>query len=120
MRHQVVWFDIPAEDLVRAVNFYSSVLSQKLEIIEIPGARLVVFPHETDEVAGCIYESQEDKPSAAGILLYFNVDGRLAEAVSEVVPAGGEILKDCHSIGEHGYRAVVLDSEGNRIGLHSN
>jgi predicted enzyme related to lactoylglutathione lyase len=58
--------------------------------------------------------------TSGGILLYMNVDGRIRDAVQKVVPHGGTVIEPTHSIGPHGFRAVVLDSEGNRIALHSN
>jgi hypothetical protein len=54
------------------------------------------------------------------VLLYLNVDGRIRDAVANVVPNGGTVIDDTHPIGPHGFRAIVLDSEGNRVALHSN
>ena len=53
------------------------------------------------------------------MLLYFNCEGRLDEAIAVVEPNGGKVLEQKHQIGPYGFRAVVLDSEGNRIALHS-
>ena len=57
--------------------------------------------------------------SAVGILVYMNVDGRVRDAVAQAQKHGGRVLKAIESIGPHGFRAIVLDSEGNRIALHS-
>jgi predicted enzyme related to lactoylglutathione lyase len=54
------------------------------------------------------------------VLLYLNVDGRIRDAVDKVVPSGGTVIDATHAIGPHGFRAIVLDSEGNRVALHSN
>ena len=54
-----------------------------------------------------------------GLLVYLNVDGRIADAERAVAAGGGQVLKATHAIGPHGYRAIVLDSEGNRVALHS-
>jgi predicted enzyme related to lactoylglutathione lyase len=54
-----------------------------------------------------------------GVLLYLGVEGRLRDAVVQVRAHGGEVLEDVHPIGPHGHRALVRDSEGNRIALHS-
>jgi predicted enzyme related to lactoylglutathione lyase len=59
------------------------------------------------------------KPSADGIMIYFDVNGRLKEAVAAVRANGGTVQQDVHSIGEYGFRAEVLDSEGNCIALHA-
>lgn len=119
MANQVVWFDIPTIDLDRAVAFYSKVLNCEIGIDEYPGGRLAVLPHSGNDVAGCLYQSDVHKPSADGMLLYFNCNDRLCEAVEAAAAAGGQVLQPKHQIGPHGYRAIVLDTEGNRIALHS-
>ena len=55
----------------------------------------------------------------AGVLVYMNVNGRIRDAVSRVEALGGKVVEPMHAIGPHGFRAIVLDSEGNRIALHS-
>ena len=57
--------------------------------------------------------------ATAGILVYMNAEGRIRDALSQVPKHGGKVVEPCKSIGPHGFRAVVLDSEGNRIALHS-
>ncbi len=61
----------------------------------------------------------DEVASKAGILLHMNVDGRMREAMARVSALGGKVLEPARAIGPHGFRAVVLDSEGNRIALHS-
>lgn len=119
MANQVVWFDVPCVDLDRAIAFYSAVLGQKVEKETFPGVSLGVLPHEGNDVGGCLVVSPDVKPSAHGALLYFNCQGRLDAAVDAVGKNGGTVLEPSHPIGPHGFRAVVLDSEGNRIALHS-
>ncbi len=117
MANAVVWFDLPATDLDRAQKFYSAVLDAKIE--RMPGMDGCVLPHKGDEVSGCIVKGADHVPSANGPLLYLSVQGRLDDAISKVEPNGGKILKAKHSIGPYGNCAVVLDSEGNRVSLHS-
>jgi predicted enzyme related to lactoylglutathione lyase len=78
-----------------------------------------VLPHENHEVSGCLHKSDTDKPTTEGALLYFNAQGRLDQAIAAVEPNGGKVLKSKHALGLYGFRAIVLDSEGNRIALHS-
>lgn len=52
-------------------------------------------------------------------MLYLNVDGRIRQAVLMTQEHGGKVIEDVHAIGPHGFRAIVLDSEGNRMVLHS-
>ncbi len=116
MANRVVWFDVPVKDLNRAIGFYSKVLS--VDVSEkFPG--VAVIEHAGSDVSGCLFHSDDAKPSDAGVLLYFNVDWRLDAALETAKASGGKILKEKEQIGEYGYRAIVLDSEGNRIALHS-
>jgi hypothetical protein len=118
MPHQVVWFDVPVRNLDRAIQFYSRILAREVKK-ETEGMEIGVFSHSGDDVAGCLVRSDNEEPSDRGPLLYFNVAGRLDEALTLVAECGGRVLLPKHSIGPHGYRAIVIDSEGNRIALHS-
>lgn len=116
MSNTISWFDLPVIDLERAVTFYSAVLDAEITQ-EFPG--VAVIAHTENEVAGCLFVSEDHQPSVHGALLYFNVDGRLEQAVSLVENLQGTIEKSIHDIGPFGKRAIVIDSEGNRIALHS-
>lgn len=117
MSHRIAWFDIPCTDLERAEAFYHNVLG--IEFIDTgPESGVAVMDHGPGDVAGCLFKNEGWSPSAQGVLMYFPVDGRMNEAVSMVDAHGGSVLEDTQSIGPNGYRAVVLDSEGNRIALH--
>jgi uncharacterized protein len=116
---QVVWFDIPCTDLDRAIRFYSAVLKCEIQKHEGPGFALGVLPHEGQAIGGCLVVGAGVQPSDHGPLLYLNCDGRLDDAVAAVIPQGGKVFTPPHSIAPHGRRAIVLDSEGNRVALHS-
>jgi len=64
-------------------------------------------------------QNADAKPSESGPLLYLNMHNRLDEALDAVEEHGGRVLSGKHSIGSFGFRAIVLDSEGNRVALHS-
>jgi len=117
MANAAVWFDIPVTDLNRAEKFYSAVLNVKME--RIPGMDGFVLPHAGSDVSGCIFKKDGEHPSSTGILVYMNAQGRLDDAIAKVEPNGGLILKPRHAIGPYGFCAVIRDSEGNRIALHS-
>jgi uncharacterized protein len=119
MPNQIVWCDIPVKNLDRAIKFYSAILGGKVEKQKFEGTTIGVLPHPNDGVSGCLIVSDEAQPSTDGPMLYLNCDGRLPVAIAVVELNGGKILKPRHSIAPHGFRAIVLDTEGNRLALHS-
>jgi hypothetical protein len=118
--NQFVWVDIPVADLNRAIDFYSTVLEAAVSREGGPGFFFGLLPHADNGVGGCLVHTTSDNaPSRQGPLVYLNVSGRLHEAVRLAQQHGGSIVHAVHQIGEHGWRAIILDSEGNRIALHS-
>ena len=120
MRHSFVWVDIPVADLDRALVFYSAVLGHTVTREGGPGFSFGLFPHEIQGVGGCLYRPDGDNaPSRSGPLIYLNAEGRLNDAVQAVRAHGGQVEQAPHQIGPHGWRAIAIDCEGNRIALHS-
>ena len=120
MASQFVWVDIPVTNLDRAVKFYSAVIGTQVAVQDTPGFKFAVFPHEGADVGGCLVPSGDGNvPSGNGPLVYVNVEGRMKQAVDAATANGARIVEQPHSIGPHGFRAVIIDSEGNRIALHS-
>jgi hypothetical protein len=119
MANPIVWVDIPCLDLDRAIRFYSAVLGCTVKKEEFPGFSIGVIPHETHEIGACLFVKPDAPPSDRGPLLYWNCQGRLDEAVAAVAHHGGTVLQPRHPIGPYGHRAIVLDSEGNRLALHA-
>jgi uncharacterized protein len=120
MPNRIVWCDIPVVDLDRAIKFYSAVLAAEVKKHDYPGMSIGVFPDADSAVSGCLYTAEGEQPSAKGPLVYLNCAGRLDAAVAAVESNGGKVVKPKHQIGGYGFRAVVMDSEGNRVALHSN
>jgi predicted enzyme related to lactoylglutathione lyase len=120
MSNRIVWLDIPVRELDRAIAFYSAVLGCVVTKEGGPGFVFGLLPHQGDEVGACLYLPEADNsPSMVGPLVYLNVEGRMAEAVAAVSAHGGAVIKPVHAIGPHGFRAIVRDSEGNRVALHA-
>jgi len=118
-RHnRAVWFDIPVSDLARASSFYAAVLDIAVHPVSAEGFTFAVLDHDEGN-GGCLVPKAGEVSATHGILLYMNAEGRIRDAVAKVGAAGGKVLEDVHTIGPHGCRAIVLDSEGNRIALHS-
>jgi hypothetical protein len=118
--HRLVWVDIPVRELERAIAFYAGVLACTVTREGGPGFTFGVLEHEGGEIGGSLVPAAKDNaPSARGPLVYLNVDRRIADAERMVVAHGGRVVQPTQPIGAHGYRAIVIDSEGNRIALHS-
>jgi predicted enzyme related to lactoylglutathione lyase len=121
MSNAFVWVDIPVRDLDRAIAFYSAVFGRPVEKQAAPGFTFGLFPHERDEVGGCLFVPAGDdgRPSTDGPLAYLDATGRLDAAIAAAQAHGGRVLLAKHSMGPHGWRAIVADTEGNRIALYS-
>ena len=126
MKNNVVgWFEIPVADMDRAIRFYETVFGFKIERHSFGTEDMGWFPWEGEGqgAGGSLVYTGNDfyKPSSEGTIVYFTAaSGDLQNELSRVVPAGGKILVEKRLIGEgYGYMAVVLDTEGNRIALHS-
>ena len=118
------WTDIPVTNLDRAIRFYSAVLGKKVCRMSEHGTEYGLLPHEERNASGCLCIRSDsggvdNRPSANGPLIYLLVEGRLDEAVEAARQSGGNVLRARQQIGEHGFRAVIIDSEGNRIALHT-
>ena len=120
MSNTFVWVDIPVADLDRAIAFYSAVTGRPLDKIGGPGFNFGLFKHEGNSVGGCLIEPEEGvTPSMSGPLVYIDASNRLDAAIAAAQAHGGRVLKAKHSIAPNGFRAVIADSEGNRVALHS-
>ncbi len=118
LHNRAVWFDIPVADLDRASSFYATVLAIPVHQQQFEQFKFAVLDHKEGN-GGCLVLKEREISSTQGILVYLNVDQRIRQAVSLVEGVGGKILEPIHSIGPHGFRALILDSEGNRLALHS-
>ncbi len=115
--NRVVWFDMPVVDLDRAIAFYSGVLAIEVSRESFEGFEFGVLEHDQGN-GGCLVPGTGEVADE-GALLYFNVNGRIRDAVGKVAELGGRVKQDVHPIGPHGFRAIVSDSEGNCLALHS-
>ena len=120
MNNPVQWFEIPTTDLERAKSFYSNVFNLQFQYIEMPNSKMYMFgePNKVGS-AGSLVKSNESKPTSNGTIIYFSC-GDVANELGSVEKEGGKILLPKTDIGEFGFFAHINDTEGNRIGLHSN
>lgn len=120
MSNPVQWFEIAATDLERAKNFYAKVFELEFQLIEMPESTMYMFG-EPDKVgsSGCLVQGEGSNPSADGTIIYFECKD-VAVQEARVEAAGGKVILPKMDIGEFGFFAQFMDTEGNRIGLHSN
>ncbi len=120
MNNPIQWFEIATTDLERAKNFYSKVFNLEFQFIDMPDGKMYMFgvPNQIGS-AGALVESGDQKPSQDGTIIYFTCEDVETEA-GRVEEAGGKLLIPKTDIGEFGFFAQLIDSEGNKIGLHSN
>ncbi len=124
MNNAISWFEIPATDLPRAQKFYETIFGIQLMPMDMDNIKMRMFPLDDmmTQVGGAIVDSGGfHKPSLTdGPLIYLNGNPDVQQIMSRVEAAGGKIMVPKTQISpDYGYMAVFVDTEGNRIGLHS-
>ncbi|MBW4694409.1 MAG: VOC family protein [Lyngbya sp. HA4199-MV5] len=115
----IIWCEIYVQDMDRAKGFYESVFQVKLEKLESPGMDIWAFPMTMGTVgaSGALVKMDGVESGGGGTIAYFHCEEVSLES-ERVVNAGGKIHKPKWSIGQFGFIALVVDTEGNMIGLH--
>ena len=125
VNHNVAgWFEIPVTDMGRAIRFYEAVFGFVLSRNKLGPLEMAWFPGVRDSIGAggsLVYQPVNYKPSADGTLIYFTAfSGDVTVELSRVEPAGGKVLMPKTLISEGiGYMGLFLDTEGNRIAVHS-
>lgn len=121
-RNPIGWFEIYVSEINRARTFYESVFQTKLEKLgdNDPGLEMWAFPGfpEAGGASGTICKMKGFEPGHNSVLVYFTCNDCSVEE-KRVIEFGGKIQKSKTSIGQYGFMALVYDTEGNMIGLHS-
>lgn len=124
MNNPVIWFEIYVDDMPRARAFYERTLGLTLESLKCPdsldGLEMWAFPMQMDRVGagGALVRMDGVRPGGGGTLVYFGCEDCAVEA-QRAVDAGGRLFRPKMAIGEYGHIALVHDTEGNLVGLHS-
>ena len=120
-RPAINWFEIPVADLPRAQAFYEHLLGRPLRLEPMGHQTLAVLPYDDPAVGGALIAgSQVPTPSGSGTLVYLNVDPGRDAAVARAVAAGARIVVPRFDLPDGmGSFVQVMDTEGNRIGLHA-
>lgn len=124
MNNAISWFEIPSKDINRAQKFYETIFGISLFPLEMPQIQMRMFPIDdmAKGVGGAIVYSAEffNPSSSDGVLIYLNGNPDVQIVLDKVEAAGGKIIVPKTMISpEYGYMGVFIDTEGNRIGLHS-
>jgi len=119
MNNPVQWFEITTTNLERAKDFYAKVFNLEFQLIEMPEFKMYMFgePNKVGS-AGALVQDSMNKPSTDGSVVYFSCED-VSKELERVEEAGGKLLIPKTDIGEFGFFAQISDTEGNRIGLHS-
>ncbi|MES2591396.1 MAG: VOC family protein [Bacteroidota bacterium] len=115
----VTWFEIPAYNHYRSVAFYNYIYGIDITTVELNGFAMGFFPAESG-IGGAIVTGNGCVPSETGPLLYLNGGEDLNNVLSKVNEAGGRVVTGKTYLSDTaGYFALFIDSEGNRLALHS-
>lgn len=123
-KNPFTWVEIYVDDMSRAQKFYETVFALQLSAVPMPGGtedmQMVGFPATQGEqnISGALVKMKDMKPGAGGTLVYFACDDCSVEE-SRVAGAGGKVFQAKMPIGDYGFCSIVMDTEGNTIGLHS-
>lgn len=121
MKKWIRFFEIPARDYKRAVQFYSAIFAITLEDCEMEGTRMAFFPADEGGCSGAVIVCEGFDPSPNGVIVSFVAPDSIGATLQRVEQAGGRIIMPECEVGCQGKGrfALFADSEGNRIGLHS-
>lgn len=124
MQNAISWFEIPSNDLDRATRFYETIFDLQLIPMDLAQIKMRMFPLDDPQtsIGGAVVyaEGFYEPSSSAGPLIYLNGNPDVQVILDRVESAGGKVVVPKTQIGEdYGYMGVFIDSEGNRIGLHS-
>jgi len=120
MQTKINWFEIPAHDFSRAVQFYEAIFEKKLRIESLGASQLGVFTNSDGESFGGVIEGEGFKPGGDGIIIYLDASPAIDQVITRIKAAGGHIKLDKFALPDGmGWIAHFIDLEGNRLGLHA-
>jgi predicted enzyme related to lactoylglutathione lyase len=120
MENLINWFEIPATDFIRSVSFYKQILQADIHETDMFGMKMGFMPADGANVSGAVVQGEGYTPSSDGALVYLNGGNDLQTILSRVEGAGGTIIVPKTQISpEMGYFAMFIDTEGNKMALHS-
>jgi uncharacterized protein len=112
-------------DTKRAKKFYETILDIEMIIRADGKEEAIFFPYDpsvkqatSGRVTGVLSKTNRNSPSSNGTLVYINASPYIQNVLNKVEQAGGKIIVPKTEMNA-GYIAVIIDSEGNKVGLHA-
>ncbi|MES2690961.1 MAG: VOC family protein [Bacteroidota bacterium] len=120
MENLINWFEIPAGNFDRAVLFYKTILGIEIRETELFGTKMGFFPSDGKNVTGAIVQGEGYHPSAQGVVAYLNGRDDLQLILDQVGSNNGKVILPKTQISpEMGYFGMFIDTEGNKMAVHS-
>ena len=120
MDHLSNWIEIPVVDMKRAKKFYGDLLKVNLNEMQMGGNDYALIELKDRFNTGCLVKGDGYVPSMLGVVVYLNGGDDLSPVLARVSKAGGKVLlKKTFLSKEAGHIDYLVDTEGNKIGLHS-
>jgi predicted enzyme related to lactoylglutathione lyase len=117
---KIEWFEIPAANFQRAIDFYQQVFDKTLDVRPYAASEMAVFSNDSGEGVGCIIYGSDYVPSEHGVVIYLDASPSIDATIARIAPAGGKVTMDKIALPEGmGFIAYFHDTEGNRLGLHA-
>ncbi len=121
----LTWFEIPVSDIDRAKTFYETILDIEMVKRADGNNEAVFFPFNSNvvqatsgRVTGVLSKTDRNSPSSNGTVVYINASPYIQTVLDKVEPAGGKIISPKTQI-PAGFIAIIIDTEGNKVGLHA-
>jgi predicted enzyme related to lactoylglutathione lyase len=120
MKNLISIVEIPTTDFSRAMAFYRAILDIKIEVTEMEGIQMGLFPNAGESVFVQLINGSGYSPSSDGTIVYLNGGHDLQKVADKIEANGGKIVIPKTEIGPGmGFFAMFTDTEGNKLGLHS-
>lgn len=121
----LTWFEIPVTNTKRAKKFYETILEIEMVNQADGNDEAVFFPYNpsviqatSGRITGVLSKTERNSPSMNGTMVYINASPSIQIVLDKVEQAGGKVIVPRTEI-PAGFIAVIIDSEGNKIGLHA-
>ena len=119
--NQINWVEIPVNDMARAKEFYAAVFNYEFNDMTMGGIDMAIFPWipGAPNASGALVKGDNYQPSNSGTKIYFQCEDLNTE-LKRVEENGGQVILPKTSLGDFGNMGLIIDTEGNVVGLHSN